>query len=149
MTILIVEDDLARAELFTEALRGHTIYLSKTVDRALQWLKEGVEFDTIFLDHDLLDHHYSDHPELIGETLEQRYNRIHNHPGTGREVALFLRDNPSVCKDARIIIHSMNRTASEMMRRDLESRSADKLPFPVVMLTLLQNGDKGGRLSKN
>jgi hypothetical protein len=43
----------------------------------------------------------------------------------------------------------MNRTASEMMRRDLESRSADKLPFPVVMLTLLQNGENGGRLSKN
>ena len=129
MNILVLDDDLSRIQFFREAF-GHThnLWIATSAFSAIKWLQRTT-YDVIFLDHDLLPEHYSNEPKLIGEDAETRWNRIHNKPGTGREVSRWLAAHPEVSPGAKIAIHSWNETGREVMRRDLEARGATVQPF--------------------
>lgn len=98
MKILIVEDSDNRIKIFKQKLIGHNVYIAKTAEQGINYLKglDG-QFDYCFLDHDLED------------VFEQ------SHEGTGWGVAKWISEHPEK-KPRYICIHSLNNVgASNMM----------------------------------
>jgi len=114
--VLIVEDDEARCAWFRERLRGRELDVTFDVPTAIRWLAER-DYETILLDHDLAEEHY-----FSNERDDER---------TGYAVARWLADNPSLQRDALIIIHSLNYEGSRRMLALLQDsgRDAEHIPF--------------------
>ena len=79
MKILVLDDDPEndRLKAFRRMFIGHTVITVKFVKDCLYQLQNESPFDIVFLDHD-----------LDGKTF------VPSGPGTGYEVAEWLRDNP-------------------------------------------------------
>jgi len=135
MRVLIVEDARERVAWFERRLHGHELFVTDKPPKAIQWLTQHT-FDFIFLDHDLAPHHYSDHPPIMGEGVEERYLRIHSHRGTGRDVSRWLKAHPECNAEARIVIHTWNSTAAEIMLGDLAARGAVRQVFGPELAAL-------------
>jgi CheY-like chemotaxis protein len=89
LKILILDDDKGRLADFRNNLSGHTVDCVETVSETIEWLNKKT-YDVVFLDHD-----------LGGKQL------VPSGPGTGFEVAEWLRDHPDR-KPKTIIIHTLN-----------------------------------------
>lgn len=125
MNVLLVEDDPERIEWFSEEfvrIPNLHRYITKDTHKAIRWLETGAPFDYIFLDHDLKMEHYTNEPYLVNETPLERWDRIHNKPGTGREVTRWLAANPAASPKAKIFIHSWNETGRCVMAHDVIAR---------------------------
>lgn len=119
--VLIVEDSIPRMTWFQESLIGCSVDWAHNVDLAIDLL-DKIDYDVIFLDHDLLDEHYMyllENKELTPEMLEQ----------TGRAVARWLGERPEKSRKARVVIHSMNDAGSKSMASYLKGRRVDCVPF--------------------
>ena len=87
--VLILDDDEIRLECFKKNLIGHEVVCVTTAKETIDQLAND-SWDYVFLDHDLGGQIY-----------------VQSGPGTGYEVAEWLRDNPDK-KPKNIIIHSFN-----------------------------------------
>ncbi len=66
IAVMLLDDDTRRHRWFTQRFRGDFLDIAENVDEAKQLLSES-GYDAIFLDHDLLPHHYEsdDHTDLM------------------------------------------------------------------------------------
>lgn len=97
MRILILDDDLNRHSIFKMAFIGSNITSVEKTEFCIQELLENDPFDIVMLDHDL------DHRVYVP-----------SGPGTGYEIAEWLRDHPE--KMPRLVIlHTCNRDGAAKM----------------------------------
>jgi len=86
---------------------------------------ESSVYDAIFLDHDLLPHHYesNDHDDFAQ---------------TGYAIALFLNENPDLQRAATIIVHTRNADAAISMVQKLREtgRTVEYCAFPMLDLKI-------------
>ena len=122
--IFVLDDDERRHRWFRKRFKGDNIEIVETVEDAKRVLCEQ-SFDAIFLDHDLLPHHYesNDHGD---------FDR------TGYAVAEWLAENVELHKAATLIVHTRNADGGlHMVEKLRESgRSAEYVPFPLLHLKI-------------
>lgn len=122
--VFILDDDERRHRWFRKRFKGDKLEIVETVEDAKRVLAE-LKFDAIFLDHDLLPHHYdsNDHDD---------FGR------TGYAVAEWLADNREVNRAATFIVHTRNADGGlHMVEKLRESgRSAEYVPFPMLHLKI-------------
>ena len=121
--ILIVEDDETRCAWFRERLADSLLDVTCDVREAVRWLGER-DYRALLLDHDLVEEHY-----FLNEPDDER---------TGYAVARWLADNPTVQRDALIVVHSLNYTGAGRMVEVLRAagRDAEHIPFHYLQMGL-------------
>ena len=102
ISVFLLDDDSRRHRWFKKRFKGDHLEIAETVEEAKRLLPLGT-YDAIFLDHDLLPHHYE--------------SKSHDDFGrTGFAVAEWLAENRDVQPAALIIVHTRNdRGASKMV----------------------------------
>ena len=124
ISVMLLDDDHRRHRWFTKRFTGDNLAIAETVEDAKVLLK-GDSFDAIFLDHDLLPHHYesNDHDDF--------------HQ-TGYAIALWLHENPEVQRAATIIVHTRNADAAIKMVEKLREcgRNVEYCAFPMLDLKI-------------
>lgn len=95
--ILILDDSMERHHAFERMLIGNAVVHVCTAKEAIQAMSQR-KFDIVLLDHDLGG----------GGELEP------SGPGTGYEVACWIRDNPDR-RPQTIIVHSFNSVGARNM----------------------------------
>jgi CheY-like chemotaxis protein len=122
--VLILDDDERRHRWFIKRFAGDELDLAATVDEAKEFLTER-GYDAIFLDHDLLPHHYES-------------NDHGDHANTGYAVAEFLNERPELQRAATIIVHTRNADAAIPMVQKLREsgRSVEYCAFPMLDLKI-------------
>jgi hypothetical protein len=127
LEIFILDDDERRHRWFRKRFKGDHIEIAETVEEARELLQIGT-YDAIFLDHDLLPHHYesNDHDDF------------HN---TGFAIAEWLAENKDVQPGANIIIHTRNREGGSNMAETLRAgkRLVEYVPFHMLDFKIQQN----------
>jgi len=116
MKIFILEDDPRRMVYFKKEFeeKGHSITWKETAEDAIEHLKDHYdEYDNLFLDHDLGGQVY---------VSSNEYN-------TGHTVSKWIAENTNG-PYGHIVIHSMNISAAERMKRLLEGSNA--VPFHIL-----------------
>ena len=65
INVFLLDDDRRRHRWFEKRFHGDALDIAETVDEAKRFLEIG-SYDAIFLDHDLLPHHYesNDHNDF-------------------------------------------------------------------------------------
>lgn len=121
---MLLDDDERRHRWFIKRFNGDDIDIAANVEDAKEFLAERV-YDAIFLDHDLLPHHY--------ET-----NDHDDYDQTGFAVAKWLNDNPSLQRAATIIVHTRNADAAIPMVQTLREsgRNVEYCAFPMLDLKI-------------
>ena len=124
ISIFVLDDDRRRHRWFQKRFVGDEIDLAETVEEAKEFLKDNT-YDAIFLDHDLLPHHYesNDHDDFST---------------TGYAIAEFLDENRELQRAATIIVHTRNADAAiPMVQKIRESgRSCEYVAFPMLDLKI-------------
>jgi hypothetical protein len=122
--VFVLDDDLRRHKWFQKRFRGDNVEIAETAEDAKRVLGEG-RFDAIFLDHDLLPHHYesNDHDD---------FDR------TGYAIAKFLSEKKDLQRAATIIVHTRNADAAiRMVEKIRESgRTCEYCAFPMLDLKI-------------
>jgi len=124
IAVFLLDDDERRHRWFESRFDGDDLTIVETVEDAKEVLEE-TSFDAIFLDHDLLPHHYetNDHDD---------YHR------TGYAVAEWLNERPELQKAATIIVHTRNADAAIPMVQKLREsgRNVEYCAFPMLDLKI-------------
>jgi CheY-like chemotaxis protein len=124
ITVFLLDDDERRHRWFERRFDGDDLAICDNVEDAKQMLEEE-SFDAIFLDHDLLPHHYetNDHDD---------YDR------TGYAIAEWLNARPDLQKAATIIVHTRNADAAIPMVQKLREsgRNVEYCAFPMLDLKI-------------
>jgi len=124
ISVFLLDDDKRRHKWFQKRFEGDEIAIAETVDEAKKLLAEST-FDAIFLDHDLLPHHYvsNDHGD---------------HANTGMAVAEWLNEHSDRQRAATIIVHTRNADAAIPMVMKLREsgRSVEYCAFPMLDLKI-------------
>ena len=122
--VFLLDDDERRHRWFERRFAGDELTIVETVEDAKQSLEETT-FDAIFLDHDLLPHHY--------ET-----NEHDDYARTGYAIAEWLNDRPDLQKAATIIVHTRNADAAIPMVQKLREsgRNVEYCAFPMLDLKI-------------
>lgn len=122
--VFVLDDDERRHRWFEKRFKGDNISIAATAEEAIGLLGEN-SFDAIFLDHDLLPHHYesNDHDDF---------------ERTGYAVAEWLAANPKVQRAATLIVHTRNADGGLHMVEKLRGsgREAEYVPFPMLHLKI-------------
>ena len=79
ISVFLLDDDIRRHTWFERRFEGDELDIAETVEEAKEFLADN-NYDAIFLDHDLLPHHYesNDHDDYartgfaIAEWLNER-----------------------------------------------------------------------------
>lgn len=118
--IFVLDDDERRHRWFIKRFKGDHIEIAETVDEAKRVLQIG-QYDAIFLDHDLLPHHY-------------KSNEHDDFDSTGYAVAEWLSENKDVQPAAMIIVHTRNADGGLHMVEKLREakRQVEYVPFPML-----------------
>jgi CheY-like chemotaxis protein len=121
--VLIVEDDETRCAWFRERLHGMQLDITCDARTAIGWLTDR-EYVAVLLDHDLAEEHY--------------FSDSRDDERTGYAVARCLADNPTLQRDALIIIHSLNYAGAHRMVTVLRDagRDVEHLPFHLLQTGL-------------
>jgi len=122
--VFLLDDDERRHRWFKKRFRGDQLEIAETVEEAIKLLPIGT-YDAIFLDHDLLPHHYE--------------SNTHDDFGkTGYAVVEFLAENEKVQPAATIIVHTRNADAAIRMVDKLRDagRQAEYVAFPLLDFTI-------------
>ena len=124
IAVMLLDDDRRRHRWFTKRFDGDYLDIAENVEEAKKFL-ESSTYDAIFLDHDLLPHHYesNDHDDFAQ---------------TGYAIALFLNENPDLQRAATIIVHTRNADAAISMVQKLREtgRTVEYCSFPMLDLKI-------------
>ncbi len=120
ITIFLLDDDKRRHRWFTKRFEGDELDITETVEEAREMLSQYA-YDAIFLDHDLLPHHYesNDHDDFAS---------------TGYAIAEWLNENKDIQRAATIIVHTRNADGAVRMVEKLREsgRTVEYVPFPML-----------------
>ena len=118
--IFVLDDDERRHRWFLKRFKGDHIEIAETVEKAKELLQIG-KYDAIFLDHDLLPHHY-------------KSNEHDDFDSTGYAIAEWLTENRDVQPAATIIVHTRNADGGLNMVEKLREakRQVEYVPFPLL-----------------
>lgn len=118
ISVLVLDDDHRRHRWFEKRFKGDEIDLAENVAEAVELLSHNT-YDAIFLDHDLLPHHYD------GELDDEN---------TGYAIACWLNDNKTSNRAATVIVHTRNADGAVRMVEKLREngRQVEYVPFPML-----------------
>ncbi len=124
ITVFLLDDDQRRHRWFIKRFEGDDIDIAETVDDAKEFLSQYA-YDAIFLDHDLLPHHYES-------------NNHDDFASTGYAIAEWLYENKNLQRAATVIVHTRNADgAFRMVEKLRESgRHVEYVPFPMLDLKI-------------
>jgi len=124
IAVFLLDDDERRHRWFERRFLGDDLSIAETVEDAKELLEKG-SFDAIFLDHDLLPHHY--------ET-----NDHDDYARTGYAIAEWLNERSDLQKAATIIVHTRNADAAIPMVQKLREsgRNVEYCAFPMLDLKI-------------
>jgi len=116
MRIFLLEDDERRCDWFAKRFKGDQLDIACDVPQAKELLQTR-QYDSIFLDHDLMPEHYG------SETTDDER--------TGYAIAHFLASRPDLQRAATIMVHSFNADGAMRMVEELRDagRQAEYVPF--------------------
>ncbi len=124
ISVMLLDDDIRRHRWFKKRFEGDNLFIAATVDEAKTLLNDA-NYDAIFLDHDLLPHHYesNDHDDF---------------GSTGYAIAEYLHDRPDIQRAATIIVHTRNADAAVLMVEKLREsgRNVEYCAFPMLDLKI-------------
>jgi len=122
--VLLLDDDSRRHRWFIKRFKGDELDLAENVQEAKDLLAENT-YDAIFLDHDLLPHHYdsNDHGDI---------------ENTGYAIAEWLNERSELQRAATIIVHTRNADAAIPMVLKLREsgRNVEYCAFPMLDLKI-------------
>lgn len=120
ISVFVLDDDHRRHRWFQKRFNGDDVDLAETVEEAKVFLAEN-RYDAIFLDHDLLPHHYesNDHDDF---------------GSTGFAIAEWLDERRDLQRAATIIVHTRNADAAIPMVQKLREsgRNVEYCAFPML-----------------
>jgi len=118
--VMLLDDDERRHRWFRKRFAGDHLDVAATVEEAKDLLVEG-PYDAIFLDHDLLPHHYES-------------NSHDDFASTGYAIAEFLCEHAELSRAATIIVHTRNADAAIPMVQKLreKGRNVEYCAFPLL-----------------
>ena len=124
ISVFLLDDDRRRHRWFEKRFDGDELAIAETVDEAKVLLAEG-RYDAIFLDHDLLPHHYES-------------NEHDDSANTGYAIAEWLTEMPELQRAATIIVHTLNADAAIPMVIKLREtgRNVEYCAFPMLDLKI-------------
>lgn len=124
ISVFVMDDDERRHRWFAKRFAGDELDIAETVNEAKELLASE-NYDAIFLDHDLLPHHYesNDHDDFAN---------------TGYAVAEWLNERRDLQRAATIIVHTRNADAAVMMVEKLREsgRNVEYCAFPYLDLKI-------------
>lgn len=122
--VFLLDDDKRRHKWFEKRFEGDNLSIAECVTEAKELLANDT-FDAIFLDHDLLPHHYesNDHDDFAN---------------TGYAIAEWLFDRDDLQRAATIIVHTRNADAAIPMVMKLREsgRNVEYCAFPMLDLKI-------------
>lgn len=118
--VFLLDDDTRRHRWFEKRFEGDELEIATTVGEAKIILSVGT-FDAIFLDHDLLPHHYES-------------NDHNDYANTGYAIAEWLDQNDDLHRASTIIVHTRNADAAIPMVQKLREsgRNVEYCAFPML-----------------
>jgi hypothetical protein len=120
MTIFLLDDDARRHRWFEKRFAEDELDIAETVAEAKEFLQQYV-YDAVFLDHDLLPHHYesNDHDDFAS---------------TGYAIAEWLFENKNIQRSATFFVHTRNADGAYKMVELLRDsgRQVEYVPFPML-----------------
>lgn len=124
ISVFLLDDDYRRHAWFEKRFNGDDLVIAETVEEAKELLADG-KFDAIFLDHDLLPHHYES-------------NDHNDFSNTGYAIAEWLNQKPELQRAATIIVHTRNADAAIPMVQKLREsgRNVEYCAFPMLDLKI-------------
>lgn len=124
ISVFLLDDDQRRHRWFEKRFVGDDLRIAENVEQA-KILLEEMTYDAIFLDHDLLPHHYvsNDHDDFAN---------------TGYAIAEWLNDRRDLQRASTIIVHTRNADAAIRMVETLRQsgRSVEYCAFPLLDLKI-------------
>jgi len=124
IAVFLLDDDRRRHKWFSNRFDGDDLDIAENVEEAKELLAEN-NYDAIFLDHDLLPHHYesNDHDDFAS---------------TGYAIAEWLHENKNLQRAATIIVHTRNADAAIRMVQKLRDsgRNCEYCAFPMLDLKI-------------
>lgn len=124
ISVFLLDDDHRRHAWFARRFKGDDLDIAENVDEAKVLLEE-TNYDAIFLDHDLLPHHYesNDHDDFAN---------------TGYAIAEWLNEKPELQRAATVIVHTRNADAAIPMVQKLREsgRNVEYCAFPMLDLKI-------------
>jgi len=124
ISVLLLDDDERRHRWFKRRFEGDELDIAESVAEAKDLLAKNT-YDAIFLDHDLLPHHYesNDHGDIAN---------------TGYAIAEFLNEHANLQRAATIIVHTRNADAAIPMVQKLREtgRNVEYCAFPFLDLKI-------------
>lgn len=124
ISVFLLDDDRRRHRWFEKRFDGDDLDIAETVDQAKEFLSSD-NYDAIFLDHDLLPHHYES-------------NEHDDFENTGYAIAEWLTERSDLQKAATIIVHTRNADAAIPMVQKLREtgRNVEYVAFPMLDLKI-------------
>ena len=124
ISVFLLDDDYRRHAWFAKRFNGDDLDIAETVEEAKVLLGE-TNYDAIFLDHDLLPHHYES-------------NDHDDYSSTGYAIAEWLNEKPELQKAATVIVHTRNADAAIPMVQKLREsgRNVEYCAFPMLDLKI-------------
>src|SRR5215213_3079441 len=124
ISVFLLDDDRRRHRWFEKRFAGDDLDIAETVEDAKKFLAEE-NYDAIFLDHDLLPHHYES-------------NDHDDYGSTGFAIAEFLNERADLQRAATIIVHTRNADAAIPMVQKLREtgRNVEYVAFPMLDLKI-------------
>ena len=124
IAVFLLDDDRRRHKWFEKRFSGDELDIAETVEDAKTFLADTA-YDAIFLDHDLLPHHYES-------------NEHDDFANTGYAIAEFLNERSDLQRAATIIVHTRNADAAIPMVQKLREtgRNVEYVAFPMLDLKI-------------
>lgn len=124
ISVFLLDDDTRRHRWFIKRFDGDDLDIAENVEEAKELLAES-NYDAIFLDHDLLPHHYesNDHDDFAQ---------------TGYAIAEWLDERRDLQRAATIVVHTRNADAAIPMVEKLREsgRNVEYCAFPMLDLKI-------------
>ena len=124
ISVFVLDDDSRRHRWFEKRFSGDDLAIAETVEEAKELLQEK-NYDAIFLDHDLLPHHYES-------------NSHDDFANTGYAIAEWLNERSDLQRAATIVVHTRNADAAIGMVTKLREsgRNVEYCAFPMLDLKI-------------
>lgn len=124
ISVFVLDDDTRRHRWFEKRFSGDSLEIAETVEEA-KVILSGNSFDAIFLDHDLLPHHY-------------KSNDHDDYSSTGLAIAEWLAEHETLHRAATIVVHTRNADAAIPMVTKLREsgRNVEYCAFPMLDLKI-------------
>ena len=124
ISVFLLDDDTRRHRWFIKRFAGDELDIAENVAEAKELLAKG-SYDAIFLDHDLMPHHYesNDHDDF---------------GNTGFAIAEWLGERRDLQRAATIVVHTRNADAAIAMVEKLREsgRSVEYCAYPYLDLKI-------------